>query len=212
MPWRPAGQRRVASVLVAGATGVDLTLSSNLAVGGAATVTGAISGATVTSAAWFRGGDGTVAAPTFSFTSRIDQGWYSFAVSNMRGVVNGNTPVTFADGASFFNAVTVQGAFTTNGDITIAVGGAENDWAPAGFASAALVRMTIAAPAVITGIAGGADGRIVVLLNTSATTATLTAEDVLSAAANRIATGVVIAAGAAQLLVYDGTSARWRVP
>jgi hypothetical protein len=65
----------------------------------------------------------------------------------------------------------------------------------------------------ITGIAGGYSGRRLTLINVNgaANTITLTAEDALSAAANRIIGGFAIAQNGVARLIYDDTSARWRV-
>jgi hypothetical protein len=73
----------------------------------------------------------------------------------------------------------------------------------------------------ITGIAGGWSGRRLTLINTGGFIITLTNDDALSAAGNRIYTGTgagvgIPATGAAGVfgkahLIYDDTTARWRV-
>ena len=75
------------------------------------------------------------------------------------------------------------------------------------------VRITTSAPVTFTGLAGGAAGRVVHLINVGPDTITLNSEDVASTAANRFllatATLVIAANGICQVW-YDTTSSRWR--
>lgn len=62
----------------------------------------------------------------------------------------------------------------------------------------------------ITGIAGGTDGKVVVLLNRTAQAMTLKHEDAGSVAANRIATfNASNAAAKGAILIYNATDSRW---
>jgi trimeric autotransporter adhesin len=77
------------------------------------------------------------------------------------------------------------------------------------------VRLTGASAQTITGITGGANGRILTIINAAATAATLTNEDALSTAGNRIITGtgasISLPAGSSITLIYDNAATRWRV-
>lgn len=76
------------------------------------------------------------------------------------------------------------------------------------------IRLTGAAPA-LRGIAGGADGKVLLIMNVSGTTVSVKNQDANPTATNRIITGtaadVTMADGASLLLQYDNTTTRWRV-
>jgi hypothetical protein len=75
-------------------------------------------------------------------------------------------------------------------------------------------RFTGAAP-VLRGIANGADGRYIVLINAAGTTISVKNEHASATAANRIITGtaadLTLADTASLLAKYDATSSRWRI-
>lgn len=87
----------------------------------------------------------------------------------------------------------------------------QNDYNPTGIASAAILKLSSDASRSVSGLAGGAEGRVVGLLNTGGQVITLLNESVSSTAANRFALGddVAIKARQAVLLRYDGAAARW---
>lgn len=87
----------------------------------------------------------------------------------------------------------------------------QNDYNPAGIASASLLNLSSDAPRSVSGLASGAEGRIVGILNTGSQPVTLLNENASSTAANRFALGgdIVINAKRAALLRYDATAARW---
>ena len=88
-----------------------------------------------------------------------------------------------------------------------------NDYAPAGFASAAVLRLESDVPRTITGLAGGAAGRMVWLTNVGSQTISLATESSASSAANRFAfgaSGFDLPAGGSLSIWYDTTSSRWR--
>lgn len=89
----------------------------------------------------------------------------------------------------------------------------QNDYAPTGFATAAVLRLTSDASRNITGLAGGAAGRTVYLHNVGAQSIVLKDESASSTAANRFALSadVTLTADTSTALQYDGTSSRWRV-
>lgn len=91
-----------------------------------------------------------------------------------------------------------------------------NDYAPTNIATATGLRLDASAPVNLTGLTSGTSGRVLALLNVSAANAiTLTHEDAGSTAANRFTlpsgASLAIPPGGAALLMYDATSARWRV-
>lgn len=92
-----------------------------------------------------------------------------------------------------------------------ALAGSQNDVA---IGNVGLVRVTDAGAVTWTGIAGGAAGRLLLVTYTGAATLTLT-HDATSTAANRFycpgSANVSIGPNGVALLVYDGTSSRWRV-
>lgn len=89
--------------------------------------------------------------------------------------------------------------------------GNQNDYAPTGHATAAQFRLSTDASREITGLAGGAAGRVVRVLNVGAQYIVLKNESASSTAANRFTLGadVTIPAGYALELQYDGTTSRW---
>jgi hypothetical protein len=83
------------------------------------------------------------------------------------------------------------------------------------FGAGSLIRLTGASAQTITGIAGGTDGRILTLVNTTGFIATIANNSLSSAVQNRIITGTAadinLAPGASISLVYDSGSNLWRV-
>lgn len=76
-------------------------------------------------------------------------------------------------------------------------------------------RLSTDAPRTITGLAGGADGRLMFLMNVGSFNFLLSNENFSSSAANRIITGtgadVTYPPDDIALVKYDATTARWRV-
>ena len=88
----------------------------------------------------------------------------------------------------------------------------QNDYAPDGFAAASVLRLSSDAGRTISGLAGGAEGRAIVIHNIGAQGIVLTDQDASSGAANRFLFGgnVTLGAAASLSLRYDGTTQRWR--
>jgi hypothetical protein len=90
----------------------------------------------------------------------------------------------------------------------------QDDYAPAGFADASVLRISTDAARNITGLAGGSAGRTLLLLNVGGFTITLKHESGSSTAANRFtfenAADVEITSGGGILLTYSAASSRWR--
>ena len=89
-----------------------------------------------------------------------------------------------------------------------------DNYAPTNFASATVLRMSSDASRNLTGIAGGTDGRFILLCNVGAQNIVLK-HDVTSTAANRFycagSADKTLSANSMCFLVYDGTDSRWRV-
>jgi len=113
----------------------------------------------------------------------------------------------------------VTETFKLSGDITpTALSATQNNYNPTGWDSATVMRLEASgANRTITGLAGGADGRIAVLINIGSTyVISLQDESGSSTAANRFALPVPSATlmnihpGATVILEYDATTSRWR--
>ena len=111
------------------------------------------------------------------------------------------------------------GTFALTGDITpTALSANQNNYNPTGWGSATVMRLQASdANRVITGLAGGTDGRIAVLVNIgSPYVISIQDENGSSSAANRFALPVPSASfmqippGTACVLQYDSTASRWR--
>lgn len=88
----------------------------------------------------------------------------------------------------------------------------QDDYAPTGYATATVFRLSSDASRNITGFAAGNDGQIALFHNVGAQDIVLNDESSSSTAANRFAltADLTLSADAVAILQYDGTSARWR--
>uniref|UniRef100_Q07QB5 DUF2793 domain-containing protein n=1 Tax=Rhodopseudomonas palustris (strain BisA53) TaxID=316055 RepID=Q07QB5_RHOP5 len=126
------------------------------------------------------------------------------------------------DGASFVDALVIdqssgnaalpRGLALTGVVAPAQLTASQNDFAPPGLAAAAVLQLSADAARSISGLAGGAEGRVVVLINVGSQPITLLDNSGASAAANRFAVGgpLAIAGQQAAILRYDGAAARWR--
>ncbi|MBA3591385.1 hypothetical protein [Methylibium sp.] len=177
-------------------------------------------------------GSGTASLATFTAAGRalIDDadasaqrttlGLGTMATQNANGVAitSGTIDGTIIGGTTQavakFQTLTAQQELFLSGDITpTALAASTNDWAPTSFSTASTIRASASAAYDLTGIAAGADGRIILLHNVGSFAITLKDESASSAAANRFALTSDIALGtdASLLLQYDATSSRWRI-
>jgi hypothetical protein len=129
-----------------------------------------------------------------------------------------NFATAAANNAASVNLATfnVTGTMQLSGDISPAQLTANtNNWAPTGLSGASVIRVSTDASRNVTGITGGADGRLLMVQNIGSFDLVLTHEDAASTAANRIvcpsATNLTIPASSSAILQYDPTSSRWRV-
>lgn len=89
----------------------------------------------------------------------------------------------------------------------------QNDYAPTGFSTATVLRLSTDASRDLTGLAGGTSGKTIIIINVGSQNLVLKNQNIGSSAANRFALGgsdITIASGLSQTLWYDGTSSRWR--
>lgn len=107
---------------------------------------------------------------------------------------------------------THTGTFALTSDISPTQLAANTDnWAPASLSSASVIRFSTDARRSITGLTGGADGRLLTLHNVGTFPAAFKYEDANSTAANRFAFGRTLGGGQSMLVQYDATTARWRL-
>jgi hypothetical protein len=128
-----------------------------------------------------------------------------------------------ADGSAWVEAFTID---QTTGNLALPRGLAltgiisppqitanQNDYNATGTATASVLQLSSDASRNITGLAGGAEGRVVSLVNIGSQPIVLADESTSSSAANRFALGanLTVAAKQAAMLRYDGAAARWRL-
>lgn len=122
--------------------------------------------------------------------------------------VTGATGATGAAGSATSNSTFLLTGIISPTQITAN----QNDYSPTGLSTSSTLRLSSDASRNITGLAGGADGRIMIVHNVGAQNIVLKDESASSTAANRFAlTGdVTLGADAVAVLQYDATSSRWR--
>lgn len=175
--------------------GPSLAIATNLT----ATVTGIVNGIItpyVTAAASSATGAAASAAAAAASLAGFNAGtWAPIASPTFTGAVNVSQALKLS--GSLFPA-----------QLTASV----NNYNPAGLSTATVIRLDANAAWDITGLAGGADGRFMLLENGSAFPIRLTNADAASLAANRFQFGVprILEAGRTILIIYDGGSTCWR--
>lgn len=85
-----------------------------------------------------------------------------------------------------------------------------DDYAPTSLADSSVLRLSSDASRNITGLTGGADGRILTVHNVGAFPIVFVYESGSSTAANRFAFPCQLGGGQSLMMQYDSTSARWR--
>jgi hypothetical protein len=116
-------------------------------------------------------------------------------------------------GALLTGTLEVQQACLINGIISpTQLSANTDDWAPTGLSTATVIRASTDATRNLTGLTGGAAGRIILLHNVGSNALVLK-NDVTSTAANRflLSADVSLTANQSALLQYDGTTSRWRM-
>jgi hypothetical protein len=149
---------------------------------------------------------------------RTTLGLGTAAIKNT-GTSGNNIPLL--DGATTWSGVHTVAAkldaqqdWYITGDISPAqITANQNDYNPTGLSTATVLRLNTDASHNITGLAGGADGRMIYVHNVGAQNIVLVDESASSTAANRFALSgdATIQADQSVLLQYDSTSTRWRL-
>lgn len=110
-------------------------------------------------------------------------------------------------------SIALAETFALLGDLTPAtITADQNDYSPTGLEDTSILRLATNASRNLTGLAGGSEGRLVVISNVGANDLVLKDENGASAVANRFALAgdIVISPDESLLLWYDATSSRWR--
>jgi hypothetical protein len=114
--------------------------------------------------------------------------------------------------ALIVNSVKTKILFLTGVITPAALSAQTDDWNPTDLATASRIRVSSTLAVTITGIAAQGDGRLLLIDNIGSYAITLDGDNGSSAAANRFAgADDSIGVNESVLLVYDGTSNRWRV-
>jgi hypothetical protein len=89
----------------------------------------------------------------------------------------------------------------------------QNDYTPAGIGTAAVLQLATDAARNLSGLAGGAEGRVVSIVNVGSQPLTLLDDNAASSAANRLVLGGNLTLGTRQaaMLRYDATASRWQL-
>lgn len=112
-----------------------------------------------------------------------------------------------------YAGITASGSFTVSGILSPAqITADQNDYNPTNLATAAVLRLNTDASRNLTGLAGGADGRVILIHNVGSFALVLKDESASSTAGNRFALNADVSLGAdsSTMLQYDSTSSRWR--
>jgi hypothetical protein len=112
-----------------------------------------------------------------------------------------------------FEHIDVKKSFYLSGELTPSqITADENDYNPTGLSTASVLRLDVDADRSITGLSGGADCRVITVLNISTFIITLSKEDTNSNAANRFDfdANIVLLPKRAATLWYDSTASRWK--
>lgn len=114
---------------------------------------------------------------------------------------------------ALIHAIVFDSSFALSGVLAPAqITANQNDYNPTGLSTAAVLRLNTDASRNITGIVGGAVGRLLLLQNVGAQNIVLKNQDAGSTAGNRFLLGgdTTLAADQTITLAYDNTTARWR--
>jgi hypothetical protein len=164
---------------------------------------------------YFHGGDLSGSAPNPVVVKIQSKAVASTAPSDGQFLkwVNANSQWEPANLGSVASDFTQNIAFS--GDISPAqITADQNDYDPTGLSTASVIRLDFDSTLRnITGLQGGADGRLIILINVSANYGLLKDESASSSAANRFALpggDLPLGPDEAFILQYDVTSSRWR--
>lgn len=123
-----------------------------------------------------------------------------------------DTDNTHSGAQTFAAAVEIKQNVALSGDISPAqITGNQNDFNPTGLSTASVLRLTCDAGVNLTGLAGGGDGRVLIVRNVGTNDLTLVGDSASSTAINRFnwSGNRVVRPGASFLLQYDAVASRW---
>jgi len=189
----------------AGHNNTDATVGKNVIIGALAGNSIATGGDNNIMVGWGAGGTTTTGANNILIGYDIQAA--TATTSNYLNIGNAIT------GDLSISYVNMNGGLALKTDISPAqITTNQNDYNPTGLATASVLRLTASTSVNITGLAGGADGRVLTLLNIGPGTITVSNQSASSAAANRFAFSKNISLAADQSIgiIYDSTSQRWR--
>lgn len=149
----------------------------------------------------------------------------NYAVMHSQGGLNlnaGSADIGFYTGSVLRMLLAATGALSHNNSLQLSavtspaqIVANTNNYAPASFSVNTFFRLSSDAARDITGLAGGATGRVILLSNQGAFTITLKVESASSTAANRFtcpgAADYALTTGKSAWLFYDATATRWCV-
>lgn len=173
--------------------------------------------------------DGTVSAPGISFASELGTGFYRIGAGDVGLSLLGtktaeitatnftlaSTNVTFSGSGAFTFAGTGTfkwaGATGAGADLSPSSFSTEQDnYNPTNLSTASCLRLNPTSACVVTGIAGGAAGRELELLNIGTATLQFPASNSSSTASNQFANTFNLVPSQSITLRYDATSSLWR--
>jgi hypothetical protein len=228
---RGNGTNFVSSSLLASDLSGDVTLGTQTA-GNYLASLGTATGLTIGGTNNVEGGVPTLAVNYGAAANTAVQGNVTFTCPSGTGNLSGTgNTITLGTGGTcaaltVVNNPTFSGLVTAQAGLNITNGGslatqANADYSTVGttnnvnLGAGSLVRLTGASAQTITGISGGANGRILTIVNAGVATATISNNSGSSLAANRITTGTgadaPITVGSAITLIYDSTASLWRL-
>jgi len=165
--------------------------------------------------------DGTTSEFAYTWDADPNLGIRRVGADTMVLGIAANTPITVAQFSVTSGETLLVGAGmqTSSAISPTAITGSNDNYSPTSWNGArSWIRQDLSASATLTGLTATATGHLCVLVNittTAARTLTLAHESASSTAANRFLcpnqADYVIAPQEAAWLLYDGTSARWRV-
>ena len=139
-------------------------------------------------------------------TDDISLGTYDTTTNVWSPVAPTGVPINVTD-------LTVTEQVRFSGNISASISGTNNNWTPTGLADAFQINITTASSGTITGITGGVDGRILLLITTTGRI-TLSHNDSASSATHRIQVSggrnLILNRGDSVILRWEDTTDTWR--
>lgn len=186
-------------------TGIYRIGASNLGFSTGGTLRFDISTAAVTSTLPYIAPVGSAIAPAYTFAGDLNTGIFQGGADTIFFTTGGSTRMNVSNAV-----VNISTSLSMNSKQTSTLAAGNNNDFAIGVAN--VLRLTGGAGSVLTGMAGGVDGRMV-LVYCPATAFSITDEDAASAAANRfaLAGSSTFDVDMMHLFLYDDISSRWRI-